>query len=162
MPDLGRPRAPAGPSRRPVRLQRNLEHDRAARARDLLQQRNRVGHVLEHVRQDAQVIRAAAGGQMRAVIQHHGVDLRTRASDRDGRLADLRAVQAPAEAARAQLAQQRAVAAPHLERAGGADASARAQRDHVVGLADRPQRAPARMGRGRGWVLRVGALVEAR
>ncbi len=58
---------------------------------------------------------------------------------------DLDARQAPAEAAAVKLAQQRAVAAAHLQRARGRDAGARAQRDHVLGLGDRAQCAPARV-----------------
>src|SRR5207244_1343465 len=49
-------RAPARPPRGPVGLQGNLQRHRAACARNLCQQRRRIGHVLEHVREDAEVV----------------------------------------------------------------------------------------------------------
>ncbi len=50
-----------GPPRRHVGLQRHLHHHRPARPRRLGQQRRRIGHVLEHVREDPQLVRAVAG-----------------------------------------------------------------------------------------------------
>ena len=50
-----------------VVLQRHLDDHRAADARGLAQQRDRIGHVLEHVAEHAQVERAVGLGQPLAV-----------------------------------------------------------------------------------------------
>src|SRR5437588_4161855 len=75
-------------------------------------------------------------------------------------LAQLDARQAAAESARVQLAQKRTVATADVERALRLQARTLTERDHVVGLADRSERAPASVGgRVRG-VLGVRLLVE--
>jgi hypothetical protein len=77
------------------------------------------------------------------VVALDGVDLRALTRDRDGGVADLKPGEPPAEASVMELAQKRAVAAADLERARGADLRARTQREHVIGLADGAERAPA-------------------
>ena len=137
--------APRPPSRRAVRLERYLHDRRLARASHLGEHANWIGHVLEHVADDAELVLPIARRQVQAVIQGHRVDLRTARCDRDRRTGDLHPRQPPAEAAAVQLAEQRAIPAADLQRARGLDACARAQRRHVVGLGDRAERTPARI-----------------
>jgi len=117
--------------------------------------------MLEHVREHAELVGALASGQVQPVIELHTVDLGALAGDLDGRLGDLHTGQRSAEAAAVQLAQQRAVAAADLERAGWPQARLRAQGDHVVGLADGAKCPPARVACGVGWRARVGVVVKA-
>ena len=119
----------AGASRRHVALERHLDDHCRAHARDLGQQRGRVGHVLQHVREDSQIVCTVGIWQVRAVIARHGFDLRMRAA-----IATAASVspppQAPAEPACAERAKQRAVAAADLQcalRANGARGRARSR-----------------------------------
>ena len=93
MADLGGVLALGGAPRRHVRLERHLDEHCAADARDLAQQRGRIGHVLEHVREHAEVVAAVALRQVLPVVARDGVDLRALARDRDGGVADLDARQ---------------------------------------------------------------------
>ena len=143
MTDLVCVLALARPPRRDVGLERNLDHDDAADPRDLGEQGRRIGHVLEHVREDPEVVGAVGVSEVQAVIQRHRLELWALGGDRDGSLGDLDTEQASTEAAIVQLAEQGAVAAADLERAARADGATAAEREHVIGLADRPERAPA-------------------
>ena len=164
MADLVGVLALGGAPGREVGLERHLDDDRAAGAGDLGEQRRRVGDVLEHVGEDPEVVGAVGGGQVQAVVELDGVDLLARAGDLDGRLGDLHAREAPAEVAAVQLGEQRAVAAADLERIdwmpARPQARARAEREHVVGLPDRAERAPARVAGGVGGGLGVALVVE--
>jgi hypothetical protein len=62
MPDLRGVRALGRAARREVVLERHLDDHRPAHPRRLRQQRRRVADVLEHVAQDAEVVRPARGG----------------------------------------------------------------------------------------------------
>ena len=71
---------------REVVLERHLDEDGAAGARDLGEQRRRVGDVLEHVREDAEVVGAV--GERAGAGRRRARRSRSRAArgDRDGRL----------------------------------------------------------------------------
>ncbi len=159
--DLDGVLALAGAPRRDVRLERHLDEHGARRSRDLGEQRCRLSHVLEHVRDDAQVIGAVGVRQVLAVVARDRFDLRALPRDRDGRVGDLDAAQRAAESACVQLAQQRAVAAADLERALRPQAGALAQRDHVLRLADRSECAPARVDGSLLGIRRIRPVVEA-
>jgi hypothetical protein len=103
VPDLGGVLALAGASRRHVCLQWHLDDHRLAHPPHLGQQRRRVGYVLEHVREDSQIVRCIVLWQMQAVVAGDHVDLRAFAGDRHRRVADLDARQAPAKAAAVKL-----------------------------------------------------------
>ena len=159
--DLGGAAALLRAARRDVALQRNLDDHRAAGARDLPEQRLGLEHVLEHVGEHAELARAVGERQRLAVVQLDCLDLGAIARDRDRRRCDLHARQAPAETAATKLAEQGAVAAADVQGAGGREAGGGAQRDHVVGLGDGAERAPARIAVGRRRLLGgVRALVE--
>jgi hypothetical protein len=70
----------------------------------------------------------------------------------------------PAEAAAVQLTEQRTVAAADLERIdwmpARPQARVRAEREHVVGLSDCAERAPARIAGGVGGGLGIALVVE--
>ena len=113
--------------------------------------RRRVGDVLEHVGDDPEVVRAVGGGQVQAVVELDGIDLRPRAGDLDGRPGDLHAREAPAEVAAGELGEQRAVAAADLERARSdvrPPTGPRASRARARGRPSRPRRARASARRG--------------
>jgi len=158
---LAGPLALGGPRGRQVRLERHLDHHRAARARHLPEQPTRISHVLEHMREHAQLILIIAGRDVGAVEALDAVDTRAPPRDRDGRLADLEAAQRLPEAAPCELAEQRPVAAADVEDGLRSQAGAGAQADHVIGLPDRPEGPPARVESGLLGRVRVGVLVEA-
>ena len=118
------------------------------------------GYVLEHVREDAQVIRPVGDRQARAVVRATtSICGRSRAIV-DGRLGDLHAASRPPKPRRAaRTAARRRRSRPRA--CSRAHARARAQVDHVIGLADRAERSPARVHGRLGQVLRVGLVVEA-
>ena len=102
--DLGRVSRLDGPPRRPVGLQRHLEDHRAADPRRLAEQRRRVGHVLEHVREDPQLVGAVLERQVAPSNSSIRASPRAAPGDLHGRLADLDPRQPPAETAPPQLA----------------------------------------------------------
>ena len=100
--------------------------------------------VLEHVRQDRQVERTVAGRQRRRrrrprPSKSRAARARWRAASSD----TSKPCSSSAEPACPQLRQQRAVAAADLDHPARVDPVARAQLDHVRGLAARRQLAPA-------------------
>jgi len=101
--DLDGVLALARPTCRDIGLQRDLDHDGSAGPCDLGQQRGRVGHVLEHVGEDAELVRAVGVRQVRAVVALDRVDLHPLARDRHCGVGDLDAREPAAEAARVQL-----------------------------------------------------------
>ena len=76
------------------------------------------------------------------------------------RRGDLHTGEAPAEAAAVQLGEQCAVAAADLERAPRMQTGARAEREHVIGLPDRAERAPARVEGRLGRIPCVALVIE--
>ena len=133
-----------GAPRRQVRLERHLDHDRAAGAGHLRQQRRRVGDVLEHVREDTEVVLAVGGRQVGAVEQLHAVDLRALAGDVDRGRRQLEAREGAPEAPPAELAEQRAVAAADVERSIASVSDTRARcTARSRGRPCRPRRGPA-------------------
>ena len=78
-------------SRREIGLEWHLNEHRPAHTRDLGDERRRIGHVLEHVGDDAEVVRASLSRQVSAVVDGDGIDLRALARDRDGGSAYLHA-----------------------------------------------------------------------
>src|SRR5690242_3338113 len=82
-------------------------------------------------------------------------------SDRGGLLRDLEARERGGEAAVAELSQQRAVAAAHLEHALRREAEAGGQLQHVVGLPHGAERSPPREALGLLALAAIGAVVEA-
>ena len=99
--------------------------------------------MLEHVGEQPELVAGVGEGQPRAVEHRDAFDLRPGARDRRSSLRDLGASEHAAEVAAVQLAQQGAVPAPDLERVRWIQSGPRAQLDHVVGLANGPQGAPA-------------------
>ena len=161
--DLGGVRALARAPRRQVGLERHLDEHRAAGAGDLGEQRRGVGHVLEHVGEDAEVVGAVGDRQ----VQRRR---RARPTSISGALArDRRRPPAvistpdsrPPKPRRCSSQSSAPSPQPTSSVLAGRDARARAQRDHVVGLADRAERAPARVQGRVGGRLRVGVVVEA-
>src|SRR5438309_1398531 len=102
-------RALARSPRRPVALERDLEHHGSTDACDLCEQRRRVGHVLEHVREHAEREGVLGERQRRAVIALDAGELRALPRDPHCSLGDLDACERAAEVAAVQLAQQLAV-----------------------------------------------------
>ena len=98
--------------------------------------------------------------QVLPVIERHRLDLRASGGDLDRRPRDLDARERSAEAAAVKLGEQRPVPAADVERAPRRDARPRAQLDHVLGLAQRAQRAPALIDRATLGVAGVAVLVE--
>jgi len=77
------------PSRREIGLEWHLNEHSPAYAGDLGDERRRIGHVLEHMGDDAEVVRASLSRQVSAVVDGDGIDLWPLARDRDGGLAYL-------------------------------------------------------------------------
>ncbi len=132
-----------GPPGGHVGLEGHLDHDRLTRPGDLAEQGGRVGHVLEHVGEDPEVVLARRGRHLRAVELLHALDPRALAGDGDGGPAQLEAREGPPEAPPRELPEQGSVAAADVEDAVRAQPGAGAQLDHVVGLADGAEGSPA-------------------
>ena len=119
--------------------------------------------MLEHVRDDPQVVRPGRAPQARAVVQLDRVDLRSLARDLHGRLGDLHAVQASGRSRRRRSSLSRAPSPQPTSRilcSSGAMPARPHSSDDVVGLAPRPQRPPARVQLGLAPFARVGLVVE--
>ena len=152
------------PPRRQVGLERHLHHHRAARARHLGQQRRRVGDVLEHVREDAELVRAVGRGQMqrRRSSSTESISSRARAISTAASV-----ISTPTAARRSRGGAARTGARRRRSRpracwsVGGTPCGARTARSRGRPCRARPAPASARTRAGRGRSLRVGVVVEA-
>ncbi len=149
-------RRPRGGS---VVLQRHLHHHGTRHPAGLAQQRHGIRHVLEHVRQQRQVVLAIRRRQRAAVEALGAGDLGPRLRQLHRALGDVEAFPASADPARGQRRQHHAVAAAQLHDRIRGSRQVADQRRHVVGLALGAQLPPPRIAPALLPAARVAALI---
>ena len=143
MPDLIRVCPLGGPPRGHVGLERHLDHHCATNPGHLGEQGGGVGHVLEHVGEDPEVVLARRCRHVGAVELLHPLDPGTGAGDGYRGAAQLESREGAPEASPGELPEQGSVAAADVEDALRVQRRAGTQLDHVVGLAEGTEGPPA-------------------